>query len=54
MDMTEERCFSCSRTESEVPLVILQFNKRKMHICPQCLPVLIHHPEKIEEKIGKK
>jgi hypothetical protein len=46
------RCLSCAKGEHETPLVILQFGGKKIHICPQCLPVLIHHPEKIVEKVA--
>jgi hypothetical protein len=50
---TPHSCLNCQRSESDVPLVVLQFRNAIAHICPQCLPVLIHHPEKMEEKIGK-
>ncbi len=43
----------CNRSETEFPLVVLQFNNKKLHICPQCLPVLIHKPEQVEEKLKK-
>jgi hypothetical protein len=44
-------CLNCHRLESEVPLVVLQFRQKTSHICPQCLPVLIHHPETFQAKI---
>ena len=47
------KCLSCSRTENEVPLLVLEFHEATLHICPQCLPVLIHHPEKMEKKLEK-
>jgi hypothetical protein len=46
------RCLSCAKGEDETPLVILQFGGKKIHICPQCLPLLIHHPERIAEKVA--
>ena len=49
----DETCFSCGMTESDVPLIQLKFEGRQIHICPQCLPVLIHHPEKLEGKLEK-
>lgn len=45
-------CLSCNRDEHETPLVILAFRGKEARICPQCLPVLIHHIERLEEKLG--
>ncbi len=51
--MPQHSCFNCNRAESEVPLIVLQYKEKQIHICPQCLPILIHHPEKLEEKLKK-
>jgi hypothetical protein len=40
-------CLKCNRTEEQIPLIALQFRQEQIHICPQCLPVLIHKPEKL-------
>lgn len=44
-------CLSCGKDEGEIPLVVLQYAGKKIHICPHCLPVLIHHTERLAEKI---
>jgi hypothetical protein len=44
-------CFSCNRTEVDVPLLRLQYSSREIHICPQCLPTLIHHYERLADKL---
>jgi hypothetical protein len=44
-------CFSCGRLETDVPLLVLRLAGRETHICPQCLPVLIHHPDRLTEKL---
>jgi hypothetical protein len=44
-------CLKCSRSESDVPLVVLQFVGKESYICPQCLPTLIHHPDQLTEKL---
>ncbi|RME88212.1 MAG: hypothetical protein D6770_07540 [Anaerolineae bacterium] len=43
-------CLNCGRDEREVPLLSLHYRDRTLHICPQCLPLLIHSPERL---IGK-
>jgi hypothetical protein len=40
-------CINCHRTEEQIPLLALQFRQEQVHLCPQCLPVLIHKPEKL-------
>ena len=44
-------CLNCGRSEQEAPLLALKFQEREFHICPQCLPILIHHPDKLTEKL---
>ena len=43
-------CLNCERTEEKIPLLTLQFRGETVYICPQCLPVLIHKPEKMAGK----
>ena len=50
--MSEPRkCLSCEKSEHQVPLVTLQFMGNNMWICPQCLPTLIHAPQKLAGKL---
>jgi hypothetical protein len=44
-------CLNCNRSEQQVPLLVLQFRLDTIHICPQCLPLLIHKPEKLVDKL---
>lgn len=44
-------CFNCSRTDEETPLLTLIFKGEQVHICPQCLPILIHHPEQMKDHL---
>jgi len=43
-------CISCNRPENVVPLVSITFAKNATWICTQCLPTLIHDPQKL---VGK-
>jgi hypothetical protein len=44
-------CLNCKRTEEQIPLLVVQFQSQTIHICPQCLPLLIHKPEKLSAKL---
>ena len=43
-------CISCNREESVVPLVAITFAQNSTWICTQCLPTLIHDPQKLNDK----
>jgi hypothetical protein len=46
-------CISCEKTDQQIPLLQLVYQGKEVFICPQCLPVLIHKPEKLEEKLPR-
>lgn len=50
-EKTPQACLSCATTEMETPLLVLQVAGKAAHICPQCLPALIHHPDRLTEKL---
>ena len=57
--MTKEKkslaqCLNCSRPETVIPLVSLQYAGNQTWICTQCLPTLIHQPEQIVGKLTKR
>lgn len=47
-----EICISCDRPENVVPLVSITFAKNATWICTQCLPTLIHDPNKLADKFA--
>ncbi len=46
------QCLNCNRSETEIPLVILRYNRQQEWICTQCLPIMIHQPEKLIGKLA--
>jgi hypothetical protein len=44
-------CLNCDRSEQEVPLIVMRYRSDEILICPQCLPVLIHKPANLAEKL---
>ena len=44
-------CLNCARSEEKTPLILLTFKGETMHICAQCLPLLIHKTHVLSEKL---
>lgn len=51
MSDDQPRCLCCERTNKEVPLIALNFKGQEYWICAQDLPILIHKPAKLSEKL---
>lgn len=45
------KCIQCQRTSDEIPLIQFEFNGTKSWICPQHLPILIHKPAELADKL---
>ena len=45
-------CVSCNRPENVVPLASITFAKNATWICTQCLPTLIHDPQRLTDKFA--
>lgn len=48
----EKKCIVCDVTNQKAPLIQLDYQGKTLHICPQHLPVLIHHPEQLVGKVS--
>jgi hypothetical protein len=44
-------CLNCDRPETAAPVLKIRFAGRAGWVCSQCLPVLIHHPEQLAERL---
>ena len=44
------KCISCEREETTAPLVSITYAQNATWICTQCLPTLIHNPDKLQSK----
>ena len=49
---TLQHCLNCNRTENQMPLVTLRYQGQPAFVCSQCMPVLIHQPEKLVGKLS--
>ena len=47
-----QHCLNCSRPETVVPLVNLRYSGRQAWICSQCLPILIHNPQRLTGRLA--
>ncbi len=51
MDKEKMQCVNCERTVEQVPLIQVHTRDGQAFICPQCLPVLIHKPQQLADKL---
>jgi hypothetical protein len=49
--MSTSTCINCGSSEMERPLIALKFQQKELNICPQCLPILIHKPYELADKL---
>lgn len=49
--MPNSICLNCGSSETDRPLLNLKFQGNEFYICPQCLPVLIHKPYQLADKL---
>jgi len=47
----EKYCLNCNCTDEKIPLIALTFKGDMIHVCPQCLPNLIHKPHLLVDKL---
>jgi hypothetical protein len=50
-DESATRCLNCGRPLGRIPLLPVLHRDGLAHICPQCLPVLIHDPKSLADKL---
>jgi hypothetical protein len=49
--MSQPICIYCEQDDSQVPLIPFMFRGATYAICPQHLPILIHKPEQLANKL---
>jgi len=49
--MSEEVCLVCDRSADVVPLLQMKYQDKSFWICPQHLPILIHKPAQLVDKL---
>jgi hypothetical protein len=49
--MENNVCLNCGLSEQEKPLLTIKYQRNEIYICPQCLPVLIHKPANLADKL---
>lgn len=47
MSTEQHACVVCQQSSHEIPLVAIEYQDKQYWICPQHLPVLIHHPNQL-------
>jgi len=49
--MTEKICLQCKRSSDQTPLLPIHYRDADYWICPQDLPILIHKPARLADKL---
>lgn len=49
---TSYACLNCGQPEELAPLVSLRYQGRSAWICSQCLPILIHKPDRLAGRLS--
>jgi hypothetical protein len=49
--MDDKRCIVCEQDSQSVPLIEFEFKGQTNFICPQHLPILIHKPATLADKL---
>ncbi len=49
--MSQTVCIYCERSSDVVPLLPMLYQGKEVWICPQHLPVLIHRPSQLADKL---
>jgi hypothetical protein len=47
MTDTLHTCIVCKQSSQDIPLLAVEYQDQHYFICPQHLPILIHHPEEL-------
>jgi hypothetical protein len=45
------KCIYCERSDNEIPLIAMRSQKQEIWICPEHLPILIHKPAQLVDKL---
>jgi hypothetical protein len=51
MEKVTNQCLVCGKTANDIPLIALQYQDSEHWICPQHLPLLIHKPAELANKL---
>lgn len=51
MSSLVKNCLYCDRDSNQTPLISIEFQGQELSICAQHLPVLIHSPAKLADKL---
>ncbi len=51
MTDSDKMCLACDRTDKQIPLISLNYKGKNLWICPTHLPLLIHKPHELADKL---
>jgi hypothetical protein len=45
-------CINCEKSQAETPLLRFTFQGDDLYICSSCLPILIHKPDRLADRLA--
>jgi len=51
MEQTLPVCIACDADSNHAPLLTFLYKGKEYHICPQHLPILIHKPAQLADRL---
>ena len=52
MSDNSAKCLVCERDSNQIPLMAFQYRLATVWICPEHLPILIHQPAKLADRLA--
>jgi hypothetical protein len=52
MTINSPACIYCNLSDQDIPLLSFQYRNEPYWICPEHLPILIHHPDQLADKLS--
>ena len=53
MSDNSAKCLVCERDSNQIPLMAFQYRLATVWICPEHLPILIHQPGRLADRLGE-
>ena len=50
-EQQQPTCILCNKKDTDIPLIVMSYNRINYYLCPEHLPILIHKPDALVGKL---